>query len=105
MLTNLARSGTNHSEDQPAHLTLKDSSVPVKHNLALYDGPEARYCPAGGTTAIFWVTNYGIVYEFVEDEANPGQQRLQINAQNCLHCKTCGMMILSTCFAFPSLFC
>ena len=68
-------SGTNHNENQPAHLTLKDASVPVDHNLAIYDAPEQRYCPAG-------------VYEIVreEDGSNP---RLQINAQNCVHCKTC----------------
>ena len=68
-------SGTNHEENQPAHLTLKDSSVPIDHNLALYDAPEQRYCPAG-------------VYEIVreDDGSNP---RLQINAQNCVHCKTC----------------
>ena len=68
-------SGTNHEENQPAHLTLKDSSVPIVHNLALYDAPEQRYCPAG-------------VYEIVreDDGSNP---RLQINAQNCVHCKTC----------------
>ena len=68
-------SGTNHEENQPAHLQLKDPSVPVDHNLAIYDAPEQRYCPAG-------------VYEIVEEEdgSNP---RLQINAQNCIHCKTC----------------
>ena len=68
-------SGTNHNENQPAHLTLKDASVPVDHNLALYDSPEQRYCPAG-------------VYEIIRDDdgENP---RLQINAQNCVHCKTC----------------
>ena len=68
-------SGTNHEENQPVHLTLKDASVPIVHNLALYDAPEQRYCPAG-------------VYEIVreEDGSNP---RLQINAQNCVHCKTC----------------
>ena len=68
-------SGTNHEENQPAHLTLKDSSVPIAHNLALYDAPEQRYCPAG-------------VYEIVreDDGSNP---HLQINAQNCVHCKTC----------------
>ncbi len=68
-------SNTNHNEDQPAHLTLKDTSVPVKVNLELYDAPEQRYCPAG-------------VYEIVRDNdgSNP---RLQINAQNCVHCKTC----------------
>ena len=67
-------SNTNHGEDQPAHLTLKDPSVPVKVNLATYAGPEARYCPAG-------------VYEFVKHD--DGGDRLQINAQNCVHCKTC----------------
>jgi electron-transferring-flavoprotein dehydrogenase len=68
-------SGTNHEENQPAHLTLKDASIPISHNLALYDAPEQRYCPAG-------------VYEIVhnDDGSNP---RLQINAQNCVHCKTC----------------
>jgi electron-transferring-flavoprotein dehydrogenase len=67
-------SGTDHEEDQPVHLRLRDPSVPVAHNLALFDGPEARYCPAG-------------VYEFVQAEG--GGRRLQINAQNCVHCKTC----------------
>jgi len=67
-------SNTNHEEHQPAHLTLKDSSVPVAINLAKYAGPEARYCPAG-------------VYEFVKNADN--SDRLQINAQNCVHCKTC----------------
>jgi electron-transferring-flavoprotein dehydrogenase len=68
-------SNTNHEEDQPVHLKLADESVAVKHNLALYDAPEERYCPAG-------------VYEILRDDdgANP---RLQINAQNCVHCKTC----------------
>lgn len=74
-LTNLSFSATNHEEDQPAHLTLMDDSVPIEINLADYDAPEQRYCPAG-------------VYEIVreEDGSNP---RLQINAQNCVHCKTC----------------
>jgi electron-transferring-flavoprotein dehydrogenase len=74
-LSSVFISNTNHTEDQPAHLTLKDASVPVNVNLALYDAPEQRYCPAG-------------VYEIVRDDsgANP---RLQINAQNCVHCKTC----------------
>ena len=67
-------SATNHEEDQPVHLTLKDPAVPVSHNLARFDGPESRYCPAG-------------VYEFVDAEG--GGKRLQINAQNCVHCKTC----------------
>lgn len=72
-LSSVFISNTNHEEDQPIHLTLKDASIPVATNLALYDGPEARYCPAG-------------VYEYVEDN---GAKRLQINAQNCVHCKTC----------------
>jgi electron-transferring-flavoprotein dehydrogenase len=67
-------SSTNHEEDQPVHLRLRDATIAVAHNLAVYDGPEARYCPAG-------------VYEFVEAEG--GGQRLQINAANCVHCKTC----------------
>ena len=75
-LSSVFISSTNHSEDQPAHLTLKDASVPVNVNLAKYAGPESRYCPAG-------------VYEFVDDEARQGAKRLQINAQNCVHCKTC----------------
>jgi len=76
-LTNVAFSATNHEEDQPVHLQLKDSAVPLTTNLAIYDGPENRFCPAG-------------VYEFVADEKNSaGTKRLQINAQNCVHCKTC----------------
>ena len=73
-LSSVFISNTNHAEEQPAHLTLKDASVPVNVNLALYAGPEARYCPAG-------------VYEFVTNPDNT--ERLQINAQNCVHCKTC----------------
>lgn len=76
LLTNVARTGTNHAENQPVHLRLRDKDVPVERNLAVFDGPENRFCPAG-------------VYEYVEDEANPGQKRLQINSQNCIHCKTC----------------
>jgi electron-transferring-flavoprotein dehydrogenase len=72
-LTDLSFSNTNHGEDQPAHLTLKDASVPTRVNLEKYAGPESRYCPAG-------------VYEFVDLDTKP---RLQINAQNCVHCKTC----------------
>jgi electron-transferring-flavoprotein dehydrogenase len=67
-------SNTNHEENQPAHLTLRDASVPVNVNLAQYAGPESRYCPAG-------------VYEYVKNPDN--SDRLQINAQNCVHCKTC----------------
>uniref|UniRef100_A0A667ZT05 Electron transfer flavoprotein-ubiquinone oxidoreductase n=1 Tax=Myripristis murdjan TaxID=586833 RepID=A0A667ZT05_9TELE len=75
LLSSVALSGTNHEGDQPAHLTLKDDSVPVARNLAIYDGPEQRFCPAG-------------VYEYVPLETGEGM-RLQINAQNCVHCKTC----------------
>jgi electron-transferring-flavoprotein dehydrogenase len=74
-LSSVFISNTNHNEDQPTHLTLKDASVPVKVNLELYDAPEQRYCPAG-------------VYEIVRD-ADGANPRLQINAQNCVHCKTC----------------
>ncbi len=73
-LSSVFISSTNHEENQPAHLTLKDASVPVAVNLVRYGGPESRYCPAG-------------VYEFVGVEE--GQPRLVINAQNCVHCKTC----------------
>src|SRR6185312_11425967 len=73
-LSSVFISNTNHEENQPSHLTLKDASVPVNLNFAKYAGPEARYCPAG-------------VYEFVKNEDN--SERLQINAQNCVHCKTC----------------
>jgi len=74
-LSSVFLSNTNHEEDQPCHLTLKDASVPIRVNLADYDAPEQRYCPAG-------------VYEIVRDEAGQNP-RLQINAQNCVHCKTC----------------
>uniref|UniRef100_A0A8C4HT93 Electron transfer flavoprotein-ubiquinone oxidoreductase n=1 Tax=Dicentrarchus labrax TaxID=13489 RepID=A0A8C4HT93_DICLA len=75
LLSSVALSGTNHEGDQPPHLTLKDDGVPVNRNLAIYDGPEQRFCPAG-------------VYEYVPLETGDGM-RLQINAQNCVHCKTC----------------
>ncbi len=75
-LSSVFVSNTNHEENQPAHLTLKDPTVPTRINLPEYAGPEQRYCPAG-------------VYEYVADEANAGAERLQINAQNCVHCKTC----------------
>jgi electron-transferring-flavoprotein dehydrogenase len=74
-LSSVFLSGTNHEENQPAHLTLKDASVPVNVNLELYDAPEQRYCPAG-------------VYEIVRND-DGSSPRLQINAQNCVHCKTC----------------
>ena len=73
-LSSVFLSNTNHEEDQPIHLTLKDAEVPITVNLAQYDSPESRYCPAG-------------VYEIVGEEA--GDPRLQINAQNCVHCKSC----------------
>ena len=74
-LSSVFISNTNHEENQPSHLTLKDAAIPITVNLERYDAPETRYCPAG-------------VYEIVRDDggANP---RLQINAQNCVHCKTC----------------
>jgi electron-transferring-flavoprotein dehydrogenase len=74
-LSSVFLSNTNHSEDQPVHLTLKDPSVPIRINQPTYDAPEQRYCPAG-------------VYEIVRD-ADGSNPRLQINAQNCVHCKTC----------------
>ena len=73
-LSSVFLSNTNHEEDQPCHLTLKDESIPIEVNLELYDSPESRYCPAG-------------VYEIVGKDI--GVPRLQINAQNCVHCKTC----------------
>jgi electron-transferring-flavoprotein dehydrogenase len=73
-LSSVFISNTNHIENQPIHLTLKDPTVPVRINLPEYAGPEGRYCPAG-------------VYEFVKNEDQ--SERLQINAQNCVHCKTC----------------
>ena len=73
-LSSVFISNTNHEEDQPVHLTLKDADIPTAINLPVYAGPEQRYCPAG-------------VYEFVQSES--GEPRLQINAQNCVHCKTC----------------
>ncbi|MCR9155683.1 MAG: electron transfer flavoprotein-ubiquinone oxidoreductase [Rhodobacteraceae bacterium] len=73
-LTNVSFAATNHEESQPAHLKLKDASIPVSVNLPKYGGPSARYCPAG-------------VYEFVKDEN--GDDKFVINFQNCVHCKTC----------------
>ncbi|WP_051180588.1 electron transfer flavoprotein-ubiquinone oxidoreductase [Caballeronia insecticola] len=73
-LSSVFISNTNHEENQPAHLTLIDSTVPMNVNRQLYAGPESRYCPAG-------------VYEFMKND--DGSERLVINAQNCLHCKTC----------------
>lgn len=73
-LSSVFISNTNHEENQPAHLTLKDASVPVNVNFSQYAGPEQRYCPAG-------------VYEYIKSDE--GKDQLQINAQNCVHCKTC----------------
>ncbi|MEN9772514.1 MAG: hypothetical protein RJA58_1157 [Pseudomonadota bacterium] len=80
-LSSVFLSGTSHEENQPAHLTLKDGAVPVAVNLTRFAGPESRYCPAG-------------VYEYLDSAGNPTNTpgdgaRLQINAQNCVHCKTC----------------
>ncbi|MFZ5510267.1 MAG: 4Fe-4S dicluster domain-containing protein, partial [Pseudomonadota bacterium] len=74
-LSSVFLSNTNHEENQPCHLQLKDPEVPIAINLRLYDAPEQRYCPAG-------------VYEIVR-EPDGSSPRLQINAQNCVHCKTC----------------
>ena len=73
-LTSVFLSNTNHEEDQPCHLTLKDKDVPINFNLPTYAEPAQRYCPAG-------------VYEVMEEDN--GDKRFQINAQNCVHCKTC----------------
>lgn len=75
LLSSVALSGTNHEGDQPAHLTLKNDDIPVERNHAVFDGPEGRFCPAG-------------VYEYIEDDEQGGV-KLQINASNCVHCKTC----------------
>ena len=72
-LSSVFLSSTNHEEDQPSHLRLKDESVPVEYNLPKYDEPAQRYCPAG-------------VYEIVEEN---GESRFKISASNCVHCKTC----------------
>ena len=78
-LSSVFLSSTNHEEDQPVHLTLKDNGIPISVNLARYDAPEQRYCPAG-------------VYEIITEDEEP---RLQINAQNCVHCKTCDIKDVS----------
>ena len=74
ILSSVFLSNTNHAEDQPCHLKLKDSTIPIDVNLPMYDEPAQRYCPAG-------------VYEVIEEE--DGKKRFQINSQNCVHCKTC----------------
>ncbi|RKO96853.1 hypothetical protein CXG81DRAFT_12997 [Caulochytrium protostelioides] len=77
LLDNVARTGTGHEEDQPVHLRLKQGQGPhLTNSLPRFAGIENKFCPAG-------------VYEYVDDSANPGQQRFQINASNCIHCKTC----------------
>ena len=73
-LSSVFLSNTNHAEDQPCHLQLKDASIPIEKNLPLYAEPAQRYCPAG-------------VYEVIEDAS--GKPQFQINGQNCVHCKTC----------------
>lgn len=80
LLSSVALTGTNHEGDQPAHLTLMDDTVPEKLNLAKYAGPESRYCPAG-------------VYEYQPNDK--GDMQLVINAQNCIHCKTCDIKDVS----------
>jgi electron-transferring-flavoprotein dehydrogenase len=79
LLSSVYLTGTYHEEDQPSHLKLKDDSVAIEHNYKYYDSPETRYCPAG-------------VYEVVEEN---GQPKFQINAQNCIHCKTCDIKDLT----------
>ncbi|KAJ3102401.1 hypothetical protein HDU97_000608 [Phlyctochytrium planicorne] len=77
LLENVSRTGTGHEEDQPIHLRLKQGQKPqLEKNLKDFGGPEQKFCPAG-------------VYEYVDDEKNPGEKRFQINASNCIHCKTC----------------
>eukprot|EP01132_Coremiostelium_polycephalum_P002059 gene2059-2539_t len=76
LMTSVSRSGTNHEENQPAHLKLRNKSVAETVNRDVYDGPEGRFCPAG-------------VYEWIESDQDPTKKKLVINAQNCLHCKTC----------------
>jgi electron-transferring-flavoprotein dehydrogenase len=73
-LSSVFLSNTNHEEDQPVHLQLKDPAIPINYNLPVFDEPAQRYCPAG-------------VYEVVDED--DGSKRFQINAQNCVHCKTC----------------
>jgi electron-transferring-flavoprotein dehydrogenase len=81
LLSSVALTNTNHEGDQPAHLTLMNDDIPVERNLAIFGGPEGRFCPAG-------------VYEFVPNESGDGQH-LVINAQNCIHCKTCDIKDVS----------
>ncbi|KAH6594838.1 hypothetical protein BASA50_006312 [Batrachochytrium salamandrivorans] len=77
LLESVSRTGTSHEENQPVHLRLKQGdALQLEHNFPIYGGPEQKFCPAG-------------VYEYLDDEANPGKKRFQINASNCIHCKTC----------------
>ncbi|KAJ3023924.1 hypothetical protein HKX48_009132 [Thoreauomyces humboldtii] len=77
LLENVSRTGTNHEENQPSHLRLqRGQKEQIERNYPVFGGPEQKFCPAG-------------VYEYLDDEANPGKKRFQINAQNCIHCKTC----------------
>ena len=80
LLTNLTRSGTNHDHDQPSHLKIKPESVEIPSEISWkqFAAPEQRFCPAK-------------VYEYIEDDDKPGEAKLQINAQNCLHCKCCSI--------------
>jgi electron-transferring-flavoprotein dehydrogenase len=80
LLSNLQRSGTNHGDDQPAHLRIKEDRAGVPEDISLqkYAGPEQRFCPAQ-------------VYEYSEADATTGKRKLIINAQNCLHCKACSI--------------
>ena len=80
LLTNLTRSGTNHDHDQPSHLRIKEGQENTPSNISWkqFAAPEQRFCPAK-------------VYEYIEDDEKPGEAKLQINAQNCLHCKCCSI--------------
>jgi electron-transferring-flavoprotein dehydrogenase len=84
LLDSVSRTGTNHTENQPIHLKLKRGPSPqLETNYAIYGGPEQKFCPG------IELINQAGVYEYVDDDANPGKKRFQINSQNCIHCKTC----------------
>lgn len=117
LLESVSRSGTNHAENQPVHLRLRNKDIPVERNLHIFDGPENRFCPGMRQLALHYflvefvlhstikckndvllsildfpaTTNLVTagVYEYVDDETRLGEKRLQINSQNCVHCKTC----------------